>query len=67
MTKLYVTLHLLLADLGERGRRDERGQGTLEYIGMVAVAALLVSFVVAAVSEVDIKKFLVDTIKKVTG
>jgi hypothetical protein len=45
MLPVLLALTLRLEDL--RATRD-RGQGTLEYVGMVAVAALLVGVVVTA-------------------
>ena len=41
MLALYMRARLVATD-------RERGQGTLEYVGMVAVAALLVAVVVTA-------------------
>lgn len=34
--------------------RDEKGQGTLEYVGIVVIAALLVTAIVGAVRGVNI-------------
>lgn len=46
-------------------RCDQKGQGTLEYVGIVVVAALLVSFIVAAVQGVDIQGFITTTINRI--
>lgn len=45
MIALFLALYSRAADFDTR---DDRGQGTLEYVGMVAVAALLVGVVVTA-------------------
>lgn len=45
MTALLLALQNRAAELDTR---DDAGQGTLEYVGMVAVAALLVGVVVTA-------------------
>ena len=45
MITMFLALYLRAGEVRES--RD-RGQGTLEYVGMVAVAALLVTAVVAA-------------------
>ena len=34
--------------------RDEKGQGTLEYVGIVIIAALLVTAIVTAIRGTDI-------------
>ena len=43
--RLYVTMTALLADRAER-LGDDRGQGTIEYVGMIVVAALIVVAVI---------------------
>ncbi len=40
--RIYVTLSALASERFARARRNERGQGTIEYVGMVIVAALIV-------------------------
>ena len=45
MIVLFLALYTRATELD---RKDDRGQGTLEYVGMVAVAALLVGVVVTA-------------------
>jgi hypothetical protein len=49
MTKLFVTLFVLQSTLltKVKARRDA-GQGTLEYVAMIAVAAVIIAAVVAA-------------------
>jgi hypothetical protein len=61
---------LLRAFVGLRVRlllRGETGQGTLEYVGMVAVAALLAVAVLQAVQNADLQEFFTAQIRKVTG
>ena len=51
MTKALVKTQIRLQQL--TARRDA-GQGTLEYVGMIIVAAILVTIVVTAVKSTDI-------------
>jgi Flp pilus assembly pilin Flp len=51
MQKLYVYAHLSTLDLGDRLRRrlsSERGQGTVEYVGLILLVSLLMVGMVAA-------------------
>lgn len=53
MVPVFLALYLRAAGaVTDRvdGRRD-RGQGTLEYVGMIAVAALLIGVVVTAFGD----------------
>lgn len=59
--KLYSTMIALTV-----APKDEKGQGTLEYLGIVIIAALLVTAIVGAVKGVDIAKVVTDQIKKIT-
>ncbi len=52
--KLYSTVTAFLAQ-----PRKEKGQGTLEYVGIVLIAAILVAAIVAAIDNSGIE----DTIK----
>lgn len=49
-----------------RAARDA-GQGTLEYVGMIAVAAILVIAILQATQSVDLAGFFTDQINKVKG
>jgi hypothetical protein len=49
--KLYSTMLTLTV---APAKKDEKGQGTLEYLGIVIIAALLVGAVVTAVKGVHI-------------
>ena len=42
MARFYLTLSALVSDRVASFRRDDRGQGTIEYVGMVIVAAIIV-------------------------
>ena len=42
MLRFYVTLSALASERFIEARRNDRGQGTIEYVGMVIVAALIV-------------------------
>ncbi|CAN5315188.1 hypothetical protein BH18ACT9_BH18ACT9_01090 [soil metagenome] len=46
---VYLTARLTSTD------RSEKGQGTLEYVGIAIVAAILVAAVVGAVTDSDIE------------
>jgi len=48
-------------------RRDDEGQGTLEYIGIVVIAALLVGAIFTAVSGADIGSVIADKLSEITG
>ena len=45
----------------------DAGQGTLEYVGMIAVAAILVIAILQATKTVDLAGFFTDQINKVKG
>ena len=49
MIELYAVLNTFLT-----APRDEKGQGTLEYVGIAAVAAILVGAVVDAINGGEI-------------
>ena len=59
LLRTYVTLYTFTTDRLETMRRDERGQGTIEYVGMVIVAALIV----LAVIETDMGKTIGEKFK----
>ena len=65
MIRLYVLLQLRLHDIMNPELRDERGQGTLEYVGMIAVAAILVLAVLEATDTIDLGGFFTEQIDKV--
>lgn len=60
--KLYSTLIALTLTPRDK---DEKGQGTLEYLGIVIIAALLVTAVVGAVKGVNIAGVVTDQIQKI--
>jgi hypothetical protein len=59
--RLWVRL-----DRWSQGRADA-GQGTLEYVGMIAVAAILVVAILQATRSVDLAGFFTAAIRSVTG
>jgi hypothetical protein len=46
-----ILLLALVLRIDEMRERRDRGQGTLEYVGMIAVAALLIGVVVTAFAD----------------
>ena len=50
-----------------RAAARDAGQGTLEYVGMIAVAAILVIAILQATESVDLAGFFTDQINKVKG
>ena len=61
-------MRFLLPALGRlSGPRDDRGQGTLEYVGMIAVAATLVIAILQATKAVDLAGFFTSAIGSITG
>ena len=50
-----------------RLRARDAGQGTLEYVGMIAVAAILVIAILQATKTVDLAGFFTDQINRVKG
>lgn len=65
MTRLYVALQLLVLDLTDPERRSERGQGTLEYVGMVAVACLMIVAVIGALKAFNVGSWITTQVTKV--
>lgn len=67
MTSLFVMLQVRIHEIGTWARSDERGQGTLEYVGMIAVAAILVGAVVTVLKAADVKGVVDEAVKKILG
>lgn len=65
MTRMFVKSKIRLAK-GFEGRR-EAGQGTLEYVGIVIIAAILILAVIAAVNAFDLQGKLATEFAKITG
>ena len=61
MTKALASLQTRLFAL-----RGERGQGTLEYVGMIIVAAIIVVAVLDATDSIDLGAIFSDNVSKVT-
>jgi len=47
--------------------RRESGQGTLEYVGMIAVAALVVVAVITVLKGIDLGNIVTQAVQKVTS
>lgn len=62
MTKKLVALQVRLNTALEQ---REAGQGTLEYVGMVAVAAIVALAVLQATDSVDLGGFFTEQIDKI--
>jgi Flp pilus assembly pilin Flp len=62
---MQLLVQHVLDAMTKRMRSDETGQGTLEYVGMVAVAAVLVVAVLTAAGTVDLGGFFTTQIQKV--
>lgn len=60
-------LTLMLALQTRVADRDEKGQGTLEYVGMIIVAALLAAAVIAAANGVDLGGVFTEAVNSVIG
>ena len=75
MHPLYARLHLSLAALARRltPARSERGQGTVEYVGLILLVSLLMVGMVAAMKGFNGKQgteladVIVDKIKEAVG
>lgn len=65
MTRMFVKTKIRLAKALEG--RQEAGQGTLEYVGIVIVAAILILAVIAAVTAFDLESKLATEFSKITG
>lgn len=66
MDKLMLTFFVWqIAAADKIKARREAGQGTLEYIGMIAVAAIIIAAVAGAVNDADFKSWANDIIKSV--
>lgn len=67
MEKLMLSLYMVqLTVTGKLRSRRESGQGALEYVGMIAVAALIIALVVAAVSGPTLGDWISGVITKIT-
>jgi len=51
--------------LAMRSRMSDAGQGTLEYVGMIAVAAVLALAILQATNTVDLGGFFTDQVNKI--
>jgi len=65
MTRMFVKTRIRLTKALEG--RQEAGQGTLEYVGIVIIAAILILAVIAAVNAFDLQGKLSTEFSKITG
>lgn len=66
MTRMYVNARVRLQHLRDRFR-NENGQGTLEYLGIVIVAGLLILAVTTAVDDFKLGDKLNTEFGKIVG
>jgi hypothetical protein len=64
MTRAFVKTQTRLQQLTTKG---EAGQGTLEYVGMIIVAAVLVVAVMGAIKGAHLDEFLKTQLTAITG
>ena len=73
MQRLFAHTHVSARDLGDRLRRTlacERGQGTVEYVGLILLVSMLMVGIVAAMKGfnatqgVEIAEVIIDKIKQ---
>lgn len=60
LLKFYSTMMSI-----QSAPRDEKGQGTLEYVGIVIIAALLVAAIVTAIQGADIGTTITNKINEI--
>lgn len=65
MVKIVLAVQMYLRSVSRAMREEDSGQGVLEYVGMVGVAALLVVAVLQATDAVDLGQFFTDRINEV--
>lgn len=68
MLPLFFSLYLRTSGaLHTRITDRQRGQSTLEYVGMIAVAALVVVAVATTIKGVDLGSMVTNAVEKVTS
>ncbi|NPC95271.1 hypothetical protein [Nocardioides sp. zg-DK7169] len=67
MNKVLEALLAFQAHMFVTRKDDERGQGTLEYVGMIIVAAAIVVAVLQAADAIDLGAFFTEAVNSVTG
>lgn len=67
MIKVLVALMMHRMQLLSDSHDDERGQGTLEYVGMIIVAAGIVVAVLQAAGAIDLGAVFTEAVGTVTG
>ncbi len=67
MSTKLIALRTTIFQSIEARRSGDAGQGSLEYIGAILVAAAVVAVVIAAVAGIDVAGALQDAVTAVTG
>lgn len=70
IAKLYAAMYFYTNAGVEKLKKNERGQGTLEYVGMIAVAAIIVVALITLFNgslKTDITNFVTTTVHKITN
>ncbi|MQW76348.1 hypothetical protein GHK92_10710 [Nocardioides sp. dk4132] len=67
MNKVLEAVLMFQAHMLTARKDDERGQGTLEYVGMIIVAAAIVVAVLQASEAIDLGTFFTEAVNSVTG
>jgi len=66
-TSLLTAYSRVVAAIAAPRDENEKGQGTLEYVGIVVIAALLVTAIFTAVKGADIGSTITSKLKEITG
>lgn len=68
MDKLFVTLYVWQLTVADKLRaRREAGQGTLEYVGMIAVAAVIIFAVIGVLQNAALGEWVKGFVDAVKG
>ena len=67
MTDKLIAFKINLAKTVEARRNGDAGQGSLEYIGAILVAAAVVGVVIAAAGDLDLGTAFSDALDAITG
>lgn len=67
MNKVLEAVLMFQAHMLTARKDDERGQGTLEYVGMIIVAAGIVLLVLNAAKAIDLGAVFTEAVNSVTG
>jgi len=67
MTMAQIAITGYVAGAFDRMRKDDRGQGSLEYVGIVVAVLAVLALVIAALKGVDIAGKLTAAINSIFG